>query len=400
MRTTRAPTARWRRASSRGTTQDLQPFLLRRVKADAEKNLLPKKEINIYVGLMEMQREWYRSILENDIDAVNELTWKEGKTRLMNMVIQMSRVLDILEDNCLFRQFKCCRIDGNTAHGNRMIAIDEHNKPGSEKFIFLLTARAGGLGINLTTADIVILYDNSARRTALKNACPSELRRSFAWTSSSTQRSSTLPTTSMRALTSRIQATSSPATPSNNGKARTNYSMDKHFKDLRVGPSKTDKVLKIPCAQQIQMSRKVQSIRPRNWQPRELQRKNSSTQLNISRKRNELSKSKIEELLASEIQDQDVKQELELNYPTTKGKVYSEEEDSRSVQELRRRCNTLGMIGKEEEAQAQQEGKTKGARGKKRCIKEGQKEDCVKESRSPTPVSAPAPKKSHKKKRT
>jgi SWI/SNF-related matrix-associated actin-dependent regulator of chromatin subfamily A member 5 len=45
-----------------------------------------------------------------------------------------------------------------TAHEDRIVAID--NKPGSEKFIFLLTMRAGGLGINLTVADVVVLYDN------------------------------------------------------------------------------------------------------------------------------------------------------------------------------------------------------------------------------------------------
>ncbi|EIW87448.1 hypothetical protein CONPUDRAFT_87220 [Coniophora puteana RWD-64-598 SS2] len=194
----------------------LRPFLLRRVKADVEKNLLPKKEINIYVGLTEMQRKWYRSVLEKDIDAVNGLTGKkEGKTRLMNMVMQlrkvschpylfdgaepgppyttdehliqncgkmaildkllkslkekgsrvlifsqMSRVLDILEDYSLFRGYKYCRIDGGTAHDDRIVAIDEYNKPDSEKFLFLLTTRAGGLGINLTSADIVILYDS------------------------------------------------------------------------------------------------------------------------------------------------------------------------------------------------------------------------------------------------
>ncbi|OCH89738.1 SNF2 family DNA-dependent ATPase [Obba rivulosa] len=194
----------------------LRPFLLRRVKSDVEKNLLPKKEINIYVGLTEMQRRWYRSVLEKDIDAVNGLTGKkEGKTRLMNMVMQlrkvtchpylfdgaepgppyttdehliensgkmvildkllssmkakgsrvlifsqMSRMLDILEDYCLFRGYKYCRIDGGTAHDDRIVAIDEYNKPDSDKFIFLLTTRAGGLGINLTSADVVVLYDS------------------------------------------------------------------------------------------------------------------------------------------------------------------------------------------------------------------------------------------------
>lgn len=89
---------------------------------------------------------------------------------------QMSRMLDILEDYCLFRSYSAyciaqhskllvifeeyCRIDGGTAHEDRIAAIDEYNKPGSEKFIFLLTTRAGGLGINLTSADIVVLYDS------------------------------------------------------------------------------------------------------------------------------------------------------------------------------------------------------------------------------------------------
>ena len=36
-----------------------------------------------------------------------------------------------------------CRIDGGTAHDDRIVAIDEYNKPDSEKFIFLLTTRAG-----------------------------------------------------------------------------------------------------------------------------------------------------------------------------------------------------------------------------------------------------------------
>ncbi|KAG7562284.1 hypothetical protein FFLO_02272 [Filobasidium floriforme] len=73
---------------------------------------------------------------------------------------QMSRVLDILEDYCQFRGYKYCRIDGGTDHETRTASIDEYNKPGSEKFIFLLTTRAGGLGINLVTADIVVLFDS------------------------------------------------------------------------------------------------------------------------------------------------------------------------------------------------------------------------------------------------
>ena len=53
-----------------------------------------------------------------------------------------------------------CRIDGSTTHEDCINSIDEYNKPESEKFIFMLTTRAGGLGINLMTADIVVLYDS------------------------------------------------------------------------------------------------------------------------------------------------------------------------------------------------------------------------------------------------
>lgn len=70
----------------------LRPFLLRRVKADVEHSLLPKKEINLYVGMTDMQRKWYRMLLEKDIDAVNGASGKkEGKTRLLNIVMQLRK---------------------------------------------------------------------------------------------------------------------------------------------------------------------------------------------------------------------------------------------------------------------------------------------------------------------
>lgn len=194
----------------------LQPFLLRRIKSDVETSLLPKKELNLYVGMSNMQKKWYKKILEKDLDAVNGSNGsKESKTRLLNIMMQlrkccnhpylfdgaepgppyttdehlvynaaklevldkllkklkeegsrvlifsqMSRVLDILEDYCYFRDYDYCRIDGSTAHEDRIQAIDDYNAPDSNKFVFLLTTRAGGLGINLTSADIVVLYDS------------------------------------------------------------------------------------------------------------------------------------------------------------------------------------------------------------------------------------------------
>jgi len=52
------------------------------------------------------------------------------------------------------------RIDGRIRGNLRQEAIDRFSKPDSDKFVFLLCTRAGGLGINLTAADTVIIYDS------------------------------------------------------------------------------------------------------------------------------------------------------------------------------------------------------------------------------------------------
>lgn len=193
----------------------LRPFLLRRLKSDVEKDMPPKTETKLFLGMSPMQREWYSNILQRDISVLNDTTGKVEKVKLLNIVMQlrkacnhpylfdgaepgppyttdehlitnsgkmvildkllgklqkqgsrvlifslMTRMLDILEDYCIYRGYKYCRLDGNTPAFERDEQIQEYNKPGSEKFIFLLSTRAGGLGINLATADTVILYDS------------------------------------------------------------------------------------------------------------------------------------------------------------------------------------------------------------------------------------------------
>lgn len=69
-------------------------------------------------------------------------------------------MLDILEDYLNQKQFSYCRIDGTTFLEERESQIEEFSKEGSDKFVFLLSTRAGGLGINLTSADTVILFDS------------------------------------------------------------------------------------------------------------------------------------------------------------------------------------------------------------------------------------------------
>ncbi|KAL7674458.1 hypothetical protein ACOME3_000738 [Neoechinorhynchus agilis] len=84
---------------------------------------------------------------------------KDQNSRVL-LFSQMTRMLDILEDYCIWRQYAYYRLDGNTAHEDRQRTIDEFNDPGSQTFIYMLSTRAGGLGINLASADIVILYDS------------------------------------------------------------------------------------------------------------------------------------------------------------------------------------------------------------------------------------------------
>ncbi|KAM3346680.1 hypothetical protein ACQJBY_020948 [Aegilops geniculata] len=190
----------------------LRPFLLRRLKSDVEKGLPPKKEIILKVGMSQMQKQYYRGLLQKDLEVINaggerkrllniamqlrkccnhpylfqgaepgppyttgdHLIETAGKMVLLDKLLpklkgrdsrvlifsQMTRLLDILEDYLIFRGYQFCRIDGSTGGQDRDASIDAFNKPGSEKFVFLLSTRAGGLGINLATADVVILYDS------------------------------------------------------------------------------------------------------------------------------------------------------------------------------------------------------------------------------------------------
>ena len=73
---------------------------------------------------------------------------------------QFSRQLDILEEYAsILRNWNVCRIDGSVKAGDRQEQIDAFNSE-PEHRLFLLSTRAGGLGINLTAADTVILYDS------------------------------------------------------------------------------------------------------------------------------------------------------------------------------------------------------------------------------------------------
>ena len=183
----------------------LKPFLLRRTKSEVERSLPPKKEIHIKVGLTELQKRLYKKLLTSSLLQESKTVYKNiimqlrkvcnhpylfngveeahppenhlviysSKMRILDKLCaklfgksqilifsQMTRMLDILEDYCNERGYKYCRIDGETSLEDREIMINEFTKPESDKFIFLLSTRAGGLGLNLMSSDTVILNDS------------------------------------------------------------------------------------------------------------------------------------------------------------------------------------------------------------------------------------------------
>ena len=72
---------------------------------------------------------------------------------------QFTIVLDILEDYLTMMNFEFERLDGSTAQADRQAGIDRFNSP-DRGFVYLLSTRAGGMGITLTAADTAIIYDS------------------------------------------------------------------------------------------------------------------------------------------------------------------------------------------------------------------------------------------------
>ncbi|KAJ8442624.1 hypothetical protein Cgig2_008400 [Carnegiea gigantea] len=71
----------------------------------------------------------------------------------------MTRLLDVMEEYLVWKQYRYLRLDGHTSGQERGALIEQFNRPGSPFFIFLLSIRAGGVGVNLQAADTVIIFD-------------------------------------------------------------------------------------------------------------------------------------------------------------------------------------------------------------------------------------------------
>jgi chromodomain-helicase-DNA-binding protein 1 len=198
----------------------IKPLILRRTKSKVETDLPPKTEKIIRVELSDVQLEYYKNILTKNYAALNEgangqkqsllnimmelkkasnhpfmfpnaeakllesssrredilrtMITSSGKMMLLDQLLaklkrdghrvlifsQMVKMLDILGEYMEYRGYQYQRLDGTIAAGPRRLAMDHFNAPDSADFAFLLSTRAGGLGINLMTADTVVLFDS------------------------------------------------------------------------------------------------------------------------------------------------------------------------------------------------------------------------------------------------
>ncbi|KAF4417734.1 component of SWI SNF global transcription activator complex [Fusarium acutatum] len=196
----------------------LRPFLLRRLKKDVEKDLPDKTEKVIKCKFSALQSKLYKQMVThnrlvvsdgkggktgarglsnmimqlrklcnhpfvfdvvenvmNPLNISNDLLWRTaGKFELLDRILpkyqatghrvlmffQMTAIMDIMEDYLRYKRFEYLRLDGTTKSDERSDLLREFNAPDSKYFMFLLSTRAGGLGLNLQTADTVIIYDS------------------------------------------------------------------------------------------------------------------------------------------------------------------------------------------------------------------------------------------------
>jgi len=188
----------------------LRPFLLRRLKKDVADQLPDKIERVLRIPFSAWQKKYYTQMMKHGCIKVDGSTHKSGKKGLKNTMMQLRKIcnhpylfldewfidenlirtsgkfealdnvlpkfkacghrvlifnqmttlMNIMEDYLTMRGYSYLRLDGSTKADDRGGLLAKFNAPDSPYFIFLLSTRAGGLGLNLQTADTVILFDS------------------------------------------------------------------------------------------------------------------------------------------------------------------------------------------------------------------------------------------------
>ena len=104
--------------------------------------------------------EYYKILIQSSgkLVLLDKLLLKLKDNHKVLIFSQMTRCLDLLSDYLAFRKYKFERIDGAVRGECRQAAIDRFSN--GDVFVFLLCTRAGGVGINLTAADTVVIFDS------------------------------------------------------------------------------------------------------------------------------------------------------------------------------------------------------------------------------------------------
>ncbi|KAK0373817.1 SNF2 family domain-containing protein [Colletotrichum limetticola] len=156
------------------------PDLIKAIFADDKVNKKDRGSLNNI--LMQLRKclchpfMYSEAVEERTVDQVQlheNLVSASGKLMLLNIMLpklkerghrvlifsQFLNQLDIIEDFLNGLGFQYRRLDGSLSSREKQKYIDDYNEPNSPVFAFLLSTRAGGVGINLATADTVIILD-------------------------------------------------------------------------------------------------------------------------------------------------------------------------------------------------------------------------------------------------
>ncbi|KAG1718560.1 P-loop containing nucleoside triphosphate hydrolase protein [Suillus lakei] len=160
----------------------LRPFLLRRLKKDVESELPDKMKKHKMIANGKDAKDKYGDLFlfESVEDKVNptgliddKLIRSAGKLELLSRILpkfftrghraliffQITKVMGIMEDFFKMMSWKYLRLDGGTKTEEHALHVQQFNAKDSEIQVFILSTRAGGLGLNLQIADTVCSFD-------------------------------------------------------------------------------------------------------------------------------------------------------------------------------------------------------------------------------------------------
>ncbi|GJN87261.1 hypothetical protein Rhopal_000209-T1 [Rhodotorula paludigena] len=160
-------------ASSSGAVTEGDSQVLENIKKVMEEEKKNESGGGAYMKLMNLLIQLRKCEPEGDLTVDEHIVAASSKLIVLDKLLRdvlpkgekvlifsgFTKMLDILEDFCSLRSYKYCRLDGSTSRPRRALDIRLFQQTNSPLQVFLISTRAGGLGINLTAATTVVMYD-------------------------------------------------------------------------------------------------------------------------------------------------------------------------------------------------------------------------------------------------